>query len=531
MGKKLLFISIILGLSACKNYLDTKPKSFVTPNTYYRNENELTAALMAVYSELGNTDESTYSRFLALEAPAANDENLRRGPNTAISADIYNTSASYENFFNCWTALYSGIQKANLLLENIDKASAPQTVKDKIKGEALFLRAYYHFVLVSYWGDIPLKLKSTSSVSSVNIRRTPSAQVYGAIINDMTLAHTLVSDISEIGNPGRISKTAVAGILARVCLSAAGRLKDSTFYAEAAAWAQRVIASGLHRLNPDYQQIFINQTINVYDTAESLWEVEFFQDNSSSLREYERFGSTIGIRNTDDKTGFSQGAYTATAVLFDLYLAGDKRRDWNIAPFYYLDNDRKNAVVDYLPSYKWGRYVAKWRREYQTTDYNKNFGGTNWPLLRYADVLLMYAEAENEIHGAPTPAAYDAVNQVRRRAYGFPIHTPSSVADLPTGLTKNQFFLWLKDERSRELAFEGLRKLDLLRWGLLTSTMQQMLTSINATAPILSKTALGYNGKEATLKPYQNFTSRDLFFPIPTQELSLNTLITQTNGW
>lgn len=530
MRKINFYIFVLLVLSACNDYLETKPKSFVTPESYYRNESELTSALMGVYSELGNTNESTYSRFLSLEAPSANDEQLRRGANTGVISDLYNTSASYDNFFNCWSTLYSGIQRANLLLENISKATASQAVKDHIRGEALFLRAYYHFVLASYWGDIPLKLSSTNSINNLNVAKTPSKEVYNAIIEDMTLANALVKD-SAFNNPGRVSKNSISGILARVYLHAAGRLKEPSFYNQARSWAYKVIQSGKHSLNPDYKQIFINHSANIYDLKECLWEVEFFHENASSSNEHERFGSTIGIRNSDDKTGFVQGNFTATAVLFDLYQTGDKRRDWNITPFYYIENDRNNGTAEYLPSYKWGRYVAKWRREYQTGVYNKNFGGTNWPLLRYADVLLMFAEAENEINSGPTADAYNAINQVRRRAYGFPVNQTNAIADLPSGLNKDAFFKWIKDERSRELAFEGLRKLDLLRWGLLESTMQQMINIINTTAPVGSRNPLGYSGRDATLRPYQNFTSRDVLFPIPTQEMSLNRLITQNTGW
>ncbi|WP_304064253.1 RagB/SusD family nutrient uptake outer membrane protein [Pedobacter glucosidilyticus] len=515
--------------SSCENYLDTKPINFVTPDNFYNNEEELTAALMAVYSELGSTTDGTYSRFLSLEAPSSNDEMVRRGANTESAADAYNASASYDRFFTSWTTLYSGIQRANLLLENIDKALVTPDIKNKIRGEALFLRAFYHFILVSYWGDVPLKLSSTNSLNQIYIARTPAKQVYDAVIKDMTASYELVDEITTFNHAGRVSKTAVAGILARVCLHAAGRLRDAFYYQNAKDWALKVIQSGIHSLNPDYKQIFINHSADIYDIKESIWEVEFQHDNGLQRNEGERFGSTIGIRNNDDKTGFMQGNYTATGVLFSLYEQGDVRRDWNIAPFYYPNFDRNNPAVQYPSNYRWGRYVAKWRREYQTKEYNKNFGGTNWPLLRYADVLLMFAEAENEINGA-TPQAYEAINWVRRRAYQLPAEQ-NSIADLPPNLSKESFFNWIKDERARELAFEGHRKLDLLRWNLLTTTIQQMLTQITTTAPSGSNTNLGYSGRVATLRPYQNFSNRDLFFPIPTQELSLNSLMRQNTGW
>jgi hypothetical protein len=603
--KKILFLILLIsGFSSCKKYLNLTPVDTVVSSTFYANEAQLTSALMAVYSPLGNTDESTYSRFLSLEAPAANDEDYYSGGNA--SASNYNQSASFANFYNCWTNMYAGIERANLLLENIDKADAPQTSKDYIRGEALFLRAYYHFVLVSYWGDVPLKLSSTKSVTEVSNPRTPAKDIYAQIVKDMTTAEGLVKPITFWNNTGRVSKTAVEGILARVCLYAAGRLHDPSYYPQSLSWSQKVITSGLHSLNPDYKQIFINETADLYDIKESLWEVEFYRDAAGQYSEYERFGSTIGINNSNINLGFMQGGYGATGNHYALYAAGDTRRDWNMSNFYYTGNNASNAKVYFPTTYTWGRYVAKWRREYQPASIItvKNFGGANWPLLRYSDVLLMNAEADNEING-PTAAAISKVNAIRERAYngvktitvtnggsgytsaptvtinstsgsgtiatanrssanvitsvtitytgsGYTsaptvsftggggtgaaataaLYSPTD-ADLLPAQTSSQsvFRQTIMDERSRELAFEGHRKLDLLRWGILVSTMQNMVTIINAQAPSASNSTFGYAGRTKFLVPYTNFTARDTLFAIPTVELSLNPAMTQNPGW
>jgi hypothetical protein len=532
---------LVLGaVSGCKDYLSNDPEDFVAPQTYYNNEAQLTSALMGIYSKLGQatsptvaTEESTYSRFLSLEAPSATDEMVARS-NTAVAVSAYNFDSSYPSIAYCWGNMYEGINRANLLLENIDKANATDAVKNQIRGEALFLRGYYYFVLVQYWGDVPLKLKSTESAQEVNIARTPAHDVYAQIIADMTQAEGLLKNGAEWGNSGRISKTGAEGILARVNLYAAGRLGETDKYAAARAWAQKVMTSAQHALNPDYAQIFKNESTDVYDLREAIWEVEFNGNTIGSIyREASRFGSTLGVRNDDETRGFMQGLYVATGTQYNLYGTGDLRRDWNIASYYYAGFNAANGPTPYAATYVWGRYINKWRRESETLrPYNKNQGPVNWPLLRYADVLLMFAEADNEVNG-PTAAAIEAVNQVRRRGYGRPVATPATGVDLASTATagKVAFFNAIKDERARELAFEGLRKQDLLRWGIFLTTMKNMIPIITAQAPSSSNNNLGYGGRTATLLPYQNVTARDVLWPIPSNELALNQSIMQNQGW
>jgi hypothetical protein len=152
---------------------------------------------------------------------------------------------------------------------------------------------------------------------------------------------------------------------------------------------------------------------------------------------------------------------------------------------------------------------------------NKNYTPTNFPMLRYSDVLLMVAEAENEVNG-PTQTAYDAINQVRRRGYGFGLDTASVIADLPAGLSKDDLRKQLQDERARELCFEGQRKPDLIRWGLFLTAMQSQAVEFATYA----SSTYRYAGQAAG-----RVTQRHLLYPIPTKELSLNKSMTQNPGW
>jgi hypothetical protein len=261
--KRIIFLSVILALitfSSCKKILDTKPKDFLSPLTYYQTEEQLNLALTGVYATLSSL--STYGNsmqaFMGLDA----DEGYftRTG-----GVQVYNVVPSDPMITNLWGTFYSGINKANMVLENINKPVMDEQKRGVIKGEALFLRAYFYFILVSNFGDVPLKLTSTTSPGEPPLSRTPAKDVYNQILKDMTEAEGLVNPIDKIGFGGRVSKSAVQGILARVCLYMAGNpINDVSKYNDAKNWASKVINSGLHDLNPSYTQVFINYAQDKY---------------------------------------------------------------------------------------------------------------------------------------------------------------------------------------------------------------------------------------------------------------------------
>jgi hypothetical protein len=159
--------------------------------------------------------------------------------------------------------------------------------------------------------------------------------------------------------------------------------------------------------------------------------------------------------------------------------------------------------------------VGKYRREWELVKPGSaNSTPTNFPLLRFSDVLLMYAEAENEVHGAPTPAALDALNKVRERAKASLYTGANTISD------KNEFFDRIVEERSRELCFEGLRKPDLIRWGIFIPVMKSVAAE------------MAQHGATAFYAlAYKNAGERHLLFPIPSKDLSLNTALVQNPNW
>ena len=594
----ILILVLVFSMSSCKKYLEVLPKDFVSPENYFNNETELNTALVGVYDIMGSA--ALYGEILWSQFEVATDESFYRQSTTTIGVQVYNYDSNNSSVAGIWKALYAGIERANILLANIDKPTMPEANRSVVKGEALFLRAYYYFLLTSNFGDVPLILEPTGSVNNPEIARTPLKDVYAQILADMTTAEGLVKPITAYNHAGRVSKSAVQGILARVCLKMAGNpLNDKSKYADAAKWSKMVITSGIHSLNPSYEQIFINHMQDLYDIKEGIWEVEFTGNLlQAGVNETGRLGVLGGLAGTNDEIGNSYGQWNGTRVLYDIYKPQDLRRDWNIG-FYYYSGATKNKVFQTVAEAK---SVGKWRREYELlTPKNRNYNGANFPLLRYADVLLMYAEAQNEI-GGPNSEIVNYVNLVRQRGAGKLINgtniytldvitggsgyttvptvtvsgggaatqatatasilngrvnaitviTPGSfytgtptitiAGTTGTGATakatmstptdadllpaqaadKDAFRLTIIDERSRELCYEGLRRGDLIRWGIFVERMKNAAS----VATLRYIAAFKYASR-----PGDNISEKHNLMPIPLSEISLNRLLTQNPGW
>ena len=614
-----LFILLLLtcfGFSSCKKVMDTKPEDFLAPEFYFNNEAELGSALVAVYDCLqkGNMYNGGDNGLMTI----FNTSDEMYWGSSGTGPKIYNYTAGDPYVLATWTACYTGIQRANLLLANINKPQMDENKRKIAMGEAKFLRAFFYFTLVQNWGAVPLKTEPTPSVTAVNIASTPAGEVYDFIIKEMAEAEALVAPISAYSGSGRVNKSAVAGMLARVCLFKAGAPNnDVSKYAEALEWANTIISSGLHELNKSYSQVFINPTQNLYDTKESLWEVEYFTKGVGDVtgEAGPSLGVTLGIKQTDPPYPQSNGSYRTQVKIYNLYekdpnatdplipdLSLDLRRDWNISPYSFV-GDKAPTRKYFTASQILDRFPNKFDRMYELTPNRfQSNTGTNTLMLRYSDVLLMAAEAENEVSG-PTEAAVERVNLVRRRGYGKLLNGEGvkmlSVTDAGTGYTtapavtisggggsgataiatvsggkvtgikmtshgskytalptvtlsggggtgavvtpvlteltdadlkpaqyadKDTFRETIKDERARELCFEGWRRLDLIRWGDLVKNLRQASLDANASASTASF-------KPFAALPGTNVSEQFIYFPVPVNEISLNKSITQNPGW
>ncbi|MFD1628329.1 RagB/SusD family nutrient uptake outer membrane protein [Pseudopedobacter beijingensis] len=529
--KYFLIICIPISFAGCKKLFDTNPQDFVDQEQFYQTEQQLNSALMAVYSPLGKGE--LYGARMIGRLGMDADEAFY---NSSIFTGVLNNSIlptdSYITSF--WRVCYEAINRANLLLKYIDRPKMDEKNRNIIKGEALFLRGYYYLLLTSNFGDVPLILEPSLSASqSTKIPQAKSKKVYEQIIADLTEAQGIVLTASEIGYGGRVNRSAVQGILARVCLYMAGNpINDFTKYEVARAWADSVITSKEHTLNPDYTNVFKNYAADIYDIKESILEVEFYGNSQGVYKKGGTVGNANGIRYTanpaDPRYGRSDGFLNITPTLWKLYpdagslTSSDLRRDWSIAPFSLSGNPAVEKA--WTASQVIDRYPGKFRRFYETVSPKTSSTPQNFPLLRYSDVLLMYAEADNYINQGPTPEALESINQVRRRAYGLPVKLGSSgmpsPVDLDMSISYSDFLKEIKDERSRELSFECLRKRDLVRWGDFLNNMKEVYNQV-----------ININPNSRAIPVYKNVTKRDELWPIPAYEMGVNSELVQNVGW
>ncbi len=591
-------------LPAC-SFLDTDPQ-IIPDDGYYNSEQKLIYGLAGVYGVLNS--EALYGNYYSLQIANADDLCYFNNYNNSESRpDRYNHSAGTAAIYDTWSKLYEGIKNANRYIEAVEKTEIdPGKLSVDIGlyiAEARFLRAYYHFLLAQAWGDVPLRVKATTSPNpnDVQMAATPQEQVLKWCADEIEAS---IPDLYEpIDNtPSRVSQTVAQGILARVYLFMAGEsvkqidgLDKKEMYRRAAYWANEVIASHKHDLNESYEEIFINMIRDQYDTQfhESMWEAEFLGDRTSATDWTNgRIGDLIGLRSQSRTTNYSEwacnysyGYYNGSYTLWQLYWENDrtadetasatvidKRLTWNLPGYNYrgMNNQKisyKNKAGETVTRYlqqtqsmfktPWVynnnfampdiegldqtiedafdpadlvydptvmcavRNAGKWRRE---TVYEKQMSAKslyttiNFPILRYADVLLMYAEAINEYAGASDDQAKEAIREIRKRAG---VKTDESLLG-----DYRSFRDLVRNERGRELAFEGLRKWDLIRWGTFVEKMHNAGTNQPTENKYRNVSYTNYASAN-----YANVTARHIYLPIPTKELAVNHALRQNPLW
>ena len=568
---KITIIALLAGFSmASCDFLDKEPTK-LTPENYFNTPAEANSFLTGVYAILSQpTFYGGDYMYLVAGDDLSHYGGSGRGP--ASTGLICNNATTSDNAVTAfWYALYSGINRANMFLENIDKVTGFDSgVKEQYIAEARFLRAFYYFNLVECWGDVPFKTVSTQSVTNLNIPRTDKQEIYDFIVSEMAdAAETGLKSAADLAyKPGRISQSTAWGILARVYLFRAGehyredrnatQAEKKDYFERASFYAQKVMTAG-HKLAANYWDPFIDMCSDKYNTTanESIWEAEFAGNNTSDTQAEGRIGNIIGLAGPDmssksDVVGSKDPGYAyafiySTPKLYNLYVNnGDtKRFNWSIAPFEYKEAGGKNTGVTHrefeqgklaevMSQYgqergtyqyagdtekttatkNYSRMCGKYRREYEADKKDKNYTAINFPILRYADVLLMIAEAENEANDGPTALAYQCLKEVRDHA---------GLSEL-SDMTQAEFRQTVKDERAMELCFEYTRRFDLIRWGEYVKNMRALVTE--------AQSGNNWTQGPTNVYTYFNISSTYNYFPIPDAEMSVNKDITQNNpGW
>ena len=486
-----LALSITLFVS-CQKYLDQKPITEVSSELVFSDVPSATKAIAGVYSRL--VGDAAYGIRLSLYYPVDNDE--MQGPTGNADNDRrdiarYAATSGNAQITNPFNQLFQGIEFANICIDNIPamdkyKNGSDQEKKQlaRLHGEALTLRAQFYFEAIRNWGDLPWHFNSAASIADANPfpRKVDRDSIYDRLLDDLKLAATLVpwrNEVAAIGDQvdERITKGAVKALRARIALFRGGfslrqngsmqrGSNPSTYYQIAKDECTEIVSSGQHTLNPSFRALWKDQ-VNARVVNDPQGELMFQASATGRLAVAD---TKLAYYNGPTVGTFGNKSINVLPSYFYAFAQNDLRRDVTCCP-YNVAADGAIKVGQAITAICDGKYRRDWISGpvVSPTDAVQYFS-LKWQLIRYADVLLMLAEAENELSG-PTAAAYNAVNQIRRRGFGKSLSATDPTVDLPTGLSKADFFTAIVKERSLELGGEGIRKYDLIRWNLLASTL------------------------------------------------------------
>ncbi|MFA4869358.1 MAG: RagB/SusD family nutrient uptake outer membrane protein [Pedobacter sp.] len=488
----LLAATALLTLSSCKKYLDYNSPSKLNLEQTFEDVNYTNSQVIGIYTKLagGNGYGNQLSAYFGLGA----DDFMYRG-NAAFDggADYavanYGVTPASNPMYNVYVQLYDGIERANIACKYIPNSNLYKngSAADKAKmkryyGEALSLRALYYSELIRNWGDVPGTFVPAADVKNQYLGNTDRDSTYDHIIDDLRMAAELVPWRDELPDyvDFRFTKGAIKALRARIALARGGyslrndsrimqrRSDYQKYYQIAFEECRDIIDSKKHALNPVYENIFktLHSAPARYDDQrELMFEVAMWgQINDSNI------GSAFGLNFADSPSwGGAGGRSIAVMTYFYEFENGkDVRRDVTMSTYKVVGDAATNYAVDRKDAVSAiNMNIAKFRKSW--TAFNGTVTGTygvNWPVIRYADVLLMYAEAGNELglNGSITPL--DALQQVQKRAYG-----SNTIPVTPTD--KTGFFEAIVKERLLEFGGEGIRKYDLIRWNLLASKIAE----------------------------------------------------------
>ena len=507
---KYLFLFVLFtSFLGCSDFLEEVPVSDLTVENSFKTEADAKAAIVGVYSSLQL--EGVYGKSQSL---FSTDEHNAGSKVPLSGLNLYTfTADNIEVILPIWRDHYKGINRANLAISKIPSIDMDVDERNTLVAEAKFIKALLYFNLIRYFGDVPYKYSETTSLNDLNIPRTPVATIYENIIEDLKYGVDHLK-VKTAFLAGHATQDAAKTLLASVYLTRGSMaIRDNTGngiqdFIWAKQYSKEVIDANRYSLCPYFPDAFIVQNKN---NDEIIFDVQF---KSPGLGLGNTIGLNMGIPSDKDGVdnllaGGSQGAIRANPYHQFYYEKADSiRMQWTNARILInaaTGGYTKVSAVSNNPPVS----AAKFRRypvrspgfALQTNDYD-----VNWPIFRYAEVLLIFAEASNEIADGPTLEAIDVLNMLRSRARNTNIggihrdilprslnlQISAGLVDLdlshPLVSTYTAFKNYILMERSRELSQEGKRWFDLVRWGILKNTLRGLnakyVAKISETPPV-----------------------------------------------
>ncbi|MBC8154173.1 MAG: RagB/SusD family nutrient uptake outer membrane protein [Bacteroidetes bacterium] len=457
---------LALSLSACKDqFLDLSPIAQANSNTFYKTSSDMLIALNGAYGALQFNGQYGQNYIFA-EVPSDDTTPALSGSVTDQDEfDKFYLRTTNPFLAARWSDGYRGIYRANTVVDRITSVTMDETLKKRIVGEAKFLRALMYFNLVRAFGDVPLVVTEILDPSEgYAYGRAPVSEVYTQITKDLTDAEGALPERYTGADVGRATRGAAKSLLGKVYMT-------QRKYAEATAKLKEVVDANTYDLLPAYADLFKPANKN---SRESVFEVQY---KKGSLGEGSNFSNVYAPENSGNAVILFGGGGNnrPTPDLENAFETGDPRKNLSLASSY------TNAAGNRVDYYHIRKYT-----DIPTTNGDAE---DNFYVLRYADVLLLYAEALNETGN--TAGALPFLNRVRKRV---------GMADR-TGLSQAALRVALEQERRVELAFEGHRWYDLIRTGRALAVLQAKATAIGI------RTSL---------------TENNLIFPVPQSQIDIN---------
>ena len=505
-----IFISGLAMLSlttACNDYLETDPATnAAVPDLVFGSEGETRTALYGVYAKI--CSDELFGNRLYNEFQLNSDVDFYANSNEAAAGNQprrFDVRSDASNVEKLWNNLYSGVETANEFIYNLGKSPIykEETEEEGVEtdegmatkivpvvtnltqmmGEAKVMRAMFYHELLSYFGDVPFTMQATFETDNFVPEVKARKDISDALIADLKkAAEYMYSDKEAAANaPERISKEAAYAMIARLALQAGGYslnhdANDASgykmtrpdnykeYYQIAREYTKKIIDAGGHSLRNSYSQVFIDECNFIVNSGDDpIFEIPFAQTTNGNWGYAQ--GPTSDI-NTGDETNYSNsdwgaanGGVRTTAFYRYSFDQKDLRRDYICGMWYYSNKGLPTLRFDYsMHNNKWSKL---WGPKFGKSTTSST--GINFAYIRYADVLLMFAEADNEINNGPTAEAQEALKTVRRRAFAGADQADKVDTYVESAASKEDFLNLVLDERKWEFAGENMRWKDLVR--------------------------------------------------------------------
>ncbi len=466
MKSSFYIILLLLALTSCQDILDKEPLGILDAGSFFQTSEDAVQALNAAYGPLlfNSENKNFYWGFAELPSDEAvvGGDGSREG---LTKLDFFTYTPLTEEFNDFWKLNYQGITQCNVVIEKVPAISMDEGLKNRIIGEATFLRAYYYFLLTQVFGDVPLLIRITPP-DELKVPAAPKAEVYRQIITDCDFAAGVLPVQHTGSDVGRATRGAAFALAAKAHLYQKN-------WSQVLEYVNKVKGLNVYSLVADYQDNFRENTQN---NSESVWEI---QHTNLELGVGNSLNQLWASKKVIDGYGFAE----VTQAYFDAFEAGDPRRRFTIA-----SNNEPYFGVIYKNSFSSTKHSP---RKYlqDSTASQKADGDINYTAIRYAEVLLWEAESLAELGRVGEAEA--PLEQVRARARA---QAADPVTALPpvTGLDQTAMIQAVRHERQVELGFEMHRFFDLVRWGLAAQLLPDFQTGKHEVFP-LPQIELGLN--------------------------------------